>query len=419
MKQFETVTVFGLGYVGLPTAALMANAGYHILGVDTNPAVLDSLRRKEIHISEPGLRTIVTAALESGNFRVTESPEPADVHIICVPTPVEDGKSDLSAVVETAKNIGKVLRRSDLVVLESTVPPGTTTGLLAETLMSSSGLKVGNDFYLAYCPERVLPGRILKELVTNDRLIGGVDSGSAQAAAVLYSRFVDGALIKCTSLEAEICKLAENSFRDVNIAFANELARICGVVGADVGRVIELANRHPRVNILRPGVGVGGHCIPVDPYMLAEVADAELIRTARKVNDEQPVYIAEEVLRILKEKNIEKPVVVIMGVTYKADVDDVRNSPVKVVKDVLCKNGVEVRLCDPYVSKFDGEGVLSVEEATRGADMLLFAVAHSDWQRLNAENIADMRTKLVYDSTGTLPPDEWRNAGFSVFGLRI
>lgn len=414
MRSVDSVMVYGLGYVGLPTAALMATSGYKVFGYDTNPRVRESLRCGNAHIKEAGLQTLLRAAIESGNLKLTDKPIPADSHIICVPTPVLDGKTDLTAVRKATEMVASVLRPNNLVIVESTVPPGTTKNLVARLLETESGLTAGKDFYLAYCPERVLPGRVLTELVQNDRLIGGYDKESAQVAASLYSRFVDGALIKCESLEAEIAKLAENTYRDVNIALANELSRICASLQTDVHRVIALANRHPRVNILRPGAGVGGHCIPVDPWMLTGFTETYLIQAARKVNDSQPIFIANSVSKILNSKGT----IVLMGLTYKENVDDTRNAPSRVLTKELRKRGFAVRFCDPYITNFEEGEVLSVHAAVKDADMLLFVVAHKQWLRLDPKKIKNaMRRKTVYDATGKIDQGLWTDCGFDFYVL--
>jgi len=415
MRRIDEVVVYGLGYVGLPTAALMATAGYRVYGYDANPEVIRILNTGDVHIEEVGLKTLLRAALESGNLKVVGEPQKADAHIICVPTPVVEGKADLSAVRNASETIAGLIKRGDLVVLESTVPPRTTETVVAEIIRKKSGLTAGRDFYLAYCPERVLPGKILSELVRNDRLIGGFDKESAQVAASLYSRFVDGALIKCNCLEAEIAKLAENTYRDVNIAFANELARICQSLNADVWRVVDLANRHPRVNILRPGAGVGGHCIPVDPWMLTGLTQTHLIQAARRVNDTQPHFIANSIAELLKPESR----VVLLGLTYKENVDDTRNAPSEVLADALSQKGFSMRFCDPYVRRFRGEEVFaSVVEAAQDADMLLFVVAHDEWLQLEPAELAKVvRRRLVYDATGKVDPSPWKCQGFEFYGL--
>jgi len=415
MKRIDEVTVYGLGYVGLPTAALMATAGYTVYGYDTNSEIIKTLKEGDVHIEEAGLKTLLRAAIESGNLKVVSEPRQSDAHIICVPTPVVEGKADLSAVQKVSETIAGLIKRGDLVVLESTVPPRTTEKVVAAVIEQRSGLIAGNDFYLAYCPERVLPGKILSELVRNDRLIGGFDKESAQVAASLYSRFVDGALIKCDCLEAEIAKLAENTYRDVNIAFANELARICQSLNADVWRVIDLANRHPRVSILKPGAGVGGHCIPVDPWMLTGFTQTHLIQAARHINDTQPRFIANSVAELLKPESR----VALLGLTYKENVDDTRNAPSEVLADALIKKRFSVRFCDPYVRKFKGEEVFaSVVTAAKDVDMLLFVVAHDEWSQLDPAELAKvMRRLLVYDATGKVDPTPWRSQGFEFYGL--
>jgi len=415
--KFNKVSVLGLGYVGLPTAALLATSGVTVLGYDIKPDVRQKLRSGNTHISEPGLRVVFQAALESGQLKIVDELTDADGFIIAVPTPVEKGRGDLSFVENATKSIAKVIKRGNLVVLESTVTPGTTKNLVGATIKRLTNLEPGKDFLLAYCPERVLPGRILQEMVENDRVIGGINESSTKSAYELYSHFVEGKLLLTDCTTAEVVKLAENSFRDINIAFANELCRVCETLGVSVWDVIKLANHHPRVKILSPGVGVGGHCISVDPWMLIEVAEkAELMATARKVNDEQPTYVAQNVLNILKKYKIKKPIVAVFGVTYKADVDDVRNSPTKMVGLNLKEKGVEVRFCDPCVKEFYGEKVMSVEDAVKGADIIVFAVAHSAWQKLNPAKIAPLvRRRLIYDATGTEDAKHWKQ--FKFFGL--
>ncbi|MCX7704070.1 MAG: nucleotide sugar dehydrogenase [Planctomycetota bacterium] len=415
--EFKKVSVLGLGYVGLPTAALLATSGVTVLGYDTNPEVRKKLRSGEAHITEPGLRIVLRAALESSRLQIVDELSNSDAFIIAVPTPVEEKHGDLSFVRSATESIAKVVKKGNLVILESTVTPGTTKNLVGATIERLTGLKAGTDFLLAYCPERILPGKILKEMVENDRIIGGINENSAKAAHDLYSYFVEGKLLLTDCTTAEVVKLAENSFRDANIAFANELSQICETVGVSVWEVIKLANHHPRVKILNPGAGVGGHCISVDPWMLIEVAKkAELMATARKVNDEQPLYVAHQILGILKAHKIKNPVAALFGVTYKADVDDVRNSPTKTVGLNLRENGVKVRFCDPHVSEFCGEKTKRVEDAVKGANIVVFLVAHSAWQNLEPQKIANLvRTKLVYDSTGAENAENW--AGFEFYQL--
>lgn len=419
MNNSDRICVLGLGYVGLPTAALIATAGRNVLGIDSDGRVLDSLRSGNVRISEPGLRTVVRAAVESGRLSLSDSPEPSDIYMICVPTPVDNGKAELSAVKTAADTVGTLLQNGSLVILESTVPPGTTRHVLAPRLEKASGLSAGSEFMLAYCPERVLPGQALKELVDNDRLIGGINAESIEAASSLYSEFVNGELVACDCLDAEVSKLAENAFRDVNIAFANELARVSEAIGSDVWRVAQLANRHPRVNILRPGPGVGGHCIPVDPWMLIQaLPGAKMLNAARETNDSQPAYIAETIKLLLGELDVEVPEIALFGASYKPDIDDVRNAPSAVLARLLQEAGARVRLCDPHVRTFGDESFFDAHKAAAGADMLIFVVAHSAWLTLEpAELAAVVRNRIVYDATGNLDCARWQQAGFVVSSL--
>ncbi|HUV16068.1 MAG TPA: nucleotide sugar dehydrogenase, partial [Pelolinea sp.] len=285
--SYQTLCVLGLGYIGLPTASTFATHGLKVVGVDTKPEIVAGLNNGEVHLFEPGLRTLVQAALRSGNLVVKYEPEAADAFIIAVPTPFkEDKKADLDFVISAAESIVPHLRKGNLVILESTSPPRTTVDIVAP-ILEKSGLKAGTDFQLAYSPERVLPGQILRELIENARVIGGVDAASAEAGRELYSIFVRGEIILTDATTAEMVKLMENTYRDINIAAANEFARLADRFQVDIWEAIEIANRHPRVKILSPGPGVGGHCISVDPWFLVEAAPetAQLIRTAREVND--------------------------------------------------------------------------------------------------------------------------------------
>ncbi len=300
---FEKICVIGLGYIGLPTASTFANHGLKVVGVDVNQAVVELLRNGGLHIHEPGLRTLVQAAIGSGNLVISDSPETADAFIIAVPTPFfADKRADMRFVEAAAELITPHLRHGNLVVLESTSPPRTTLDRLAP-ILEGSGLKAGLDFHLVYSPERVLPGQILRELIENARVVGGVDRSSAEAGRDLYSTFVRGEIVLTDATTAEMVKLMENTFRDVNIAVANEFSRLADRFGIDVWEAIEIANRHPRVEILRPGPGVGGHCISVDPWFLVEAAPelTPLIRTARQVNDDQPLFVVQIIERALKE----------------------------------------------------------------------------------------------------------------------
>ncbi|MCS6906609.1 MAG: nucleotide sugar dehydrogenase [Anaerolineales bacterium] len=418
---FRKLCVLGLGYIGLPTASTFATHGLQVVGVDVNPEVVHTLRNGGVHIQEPGLRTLVQAALRSGNLTIQSQPAEADAFIIAVPTPFRENKlADLRAVEAAAQAIAPLLRKGNLVVLESTSPPLTTVGRVAP-LLERSGLRSGEDFYLAYVPERVLPGAILRELIENDRVIGGVNRASAEAARDLYSLFVRGEILLTDATTAEMVKLMENTYRDVNIAIANEFARLAERFGVSVWEAIELANRHPRVNILRPGPGVGGHCISVDPWFLVEAAPelARLIRTAREVNDGQPHHVVE--LARLAFGELAGWRVAALGLAYKADVDDLRESPAIQICHLLQKAGAEVIAFEPYRQEEQVEGIRLARElpsALQGADLLAVLVAHRRFRSLSPSFAAQaMRRRCALDTVNLLQRAPWEKEGFKVVKL--
>lgn len=410
----QRVCVIGLGYIGLPTAAVFATHGYHVIGVDTNQDVVQRVTAGDTNIKEPGLRTLVGAAVNSRNLAAASAVPEADVFIIAVPTPIgADHRADLSYVLAASKAVAGRLSRGNLVVLESTVPPGTTEGSVRQ-ILEGSGLQVGRDFMLAHCPERVLPGRILHELMQNDRIVGGVTPESAEAARGLYARVVEGRILVTDATTAEVVKLAENTYRDVNIALANELARVCMRLGIDAGEVIDLANHHPRVGLLRPGPGVGGHCIGVDPWFLIQAAPEEtpLMQAARRINDDQPRLVLEMIRAMLG--SAPSSAVAVLGVAYKANVDDVRESPALAVIDGLRRRGVEVRACDTHVpgTRF---ALLPLEEAVAGADLAVILTDHDAFKDLSPLRLAAlMRRKQILDTRRCITPSVWRAAGFTV-----
>jgi UDP-N-acetyl-D-mannosaminuronic acid dehydrogenase len=379
--------------------------------------VRQALAEGRLPIDEPELEPLVTAALNSGHLAIASRPQPADAFIIAVPTPLEAGahRANLGYVEQAARDIVPYLRRGNLVVLESTVPPGTTRDVLAP-ILRQSGLEPGRDFALAHCPERVLPGRILLELVDNDRLAGGLTPACAERAAELYASFVKGTIMTTDATTAEMVKVMENTYRDVNVALANEFARIAERVGVNVWEAIRLANHHPRVSILRPGPGVGGHCIAVDPWFLVGAApeEAQLIRAARGVNDAMPGHVLDALSAWVPPAGR----LVLLGITYKAEVDDVRESPALRVAALAVERGFEVRLCDPHVEP-NTPGLpaplLPIEQAVRDADAVLLLVEHRVFRELDIDLVAALvGRKVIFDARGVLERAAWEARGFLV-----
>jgi UDP-N-acetyl-D-mannosaminuronic acid dehydrogenase len=410
----KKLCIMGLGYIGLPTASVFATQGFEVIGVDVNKQVITTMENGIILIDEPGLEIIALAALRSGKLKVQMKPEAADVFIICVPTPIDkDTKSaDLSYVKSAAESILPHLQSGNLVILESTSPPLTTKNLLVP-ILEKSGLSVGEELFVAYCPERVLPGKILTELVKNDRIIGGYNEKSAKMAMELYKSFVEGEIHLTDCTTAEMVKLMENTFRDVNIALANEIMKVSEQIGTNVWEAMSLANKHPRVNFHYPGPGVGGHCIAVDPWFIVDVdkEHTELIQTARKTNDEMPKFIVEIVENELK--GIEKPNITIFGVAYKGNVGDTRGSPAIDVISILKEKGLNVRIYDPLVEKFEHD-LVPLDEAVGDSDCILVLADHKIFNNLNLKEIySKMRNKKVVDTKNCLSPN-WKNAGFDV-----
>ncbi len=424
--KFEKICVMGLGYIGLPTASTFATHGLQVLGVDVNTQIIETLRNGGLHIHEPGLRTLVQAAIRSGNLRVSETPEEADAFIIAVPTPFYDDKrADMRAVTSATEAVVPYLREGNLVLLESTSPPRTTVDLLVP-ILERSGLKAGRQFHLAYSPERVLPGQIIRELVDNDRVVGGIDPASAQAAFDLYATFVRGEIVKTDATTAEMVKLMENTYRDVNIAIANEFSRLAERFGVDVWEAISLANRHPRVRILQPGPGVGGHCISVDPWFLVEAAPdlTPLILNSRKVNDGQPGFVlglVRKALGLAADESLAGRKVAALGLAYKPDVDDLRESPAIEAAHLMAKAGAAVKAYEPFRPDASVEGISltpSLSEAVSGVDLIVFLVGHREFKDITPDKLANMtKTWLLVDTVGILAPEVWRAAGFTLVRL--
>lgn len=410
----KTISVIGLGYIGLPTASVLASNGFKVIGVDVDPKIIQTVNKGKIHIEEPGLSTIVRAAIASGNLRATLEAEPADVFFISVPTPLTaDKKADMSFVAQAAEKIVPLLKAGNLVVLESTSPPGTCKNLL-KPILEKSGLTVGKDLFLAHCPERVLPGKILKELIGNDRVIGGYDPTSAERARDIYANFVEGEILLTDLTTAEFVKVIENTFRDVNIALANEVAQMCEAIGIDYWEVAALANRHPRVNLLRAGPGVGGHCISVDPWFLVESLPelSQIVHLARRRNDAMPEHVVAETLALLKGRT--NPKVGVLGLAFKGNIDDARESPALEIVEMLEKGGCEVHAHDPYVKQCPVD-LAPLEDCFAGADCLLLLTDHNDYKYLNPKQVGQsMRGRILFDTRNHLDHEEWRQAGFRV-----
>ncbi|GIO53020.1 UDP-N-acetyl-D-mannosamine dehydrogenase [Paenibacillus cineris] len=406
------VCVIGLGYIGLPTASLLAIKGFDVHGVDVNRQTIDLINQGEVHIVEPDLDIMVKAAVQSGRLHVSEEPEEADVFILAVPTPFQENqKPDLSYVKQAVLAVVPYLRPGNIVILESTSPVGTTETatewlMEARTDLSVSGLvhQASRRIYVAHCPERVMPGQILRELVENDRIIGGIDLESTQRAVAFYRQFVSGKILETNAKTAEMAKLAENSFRDVNIAFANELSLICDHLGINVWELIRLANHHPRVNILQPGPGVGGHCIAVDPWFLVDAApeQAKLIHTARVVNDFKPGYVVEKVAE--RAKRLKSPIIACLGLSFKANIDDLRESPAAAIVEHLSKLEIGTLLAvEPHIRVLPeslqqaGVQLMEIEEAVRKADIVLLLVNHDAFYPIDRNLLQE---KIVMDTRG-------------------
>tara|TARA_R110002074_G_scaffold299444_3_gene470981 strand:+ start:2224 stop:3516 length:1293 start_codon:yes stop_codon:yes gene_type:complete len=418
MFEWASVSVIGMGYIGLPTCAIFASRGISVVGVDVNPDVVDSVNRGEVHIVEPDLDGLIQKVVANGKLRASLTPEPADAFVIAVPTPMtEDKKADLTYVFTAGRSIAPCLKKGDLVVLESTSPVGTTMRLCKLLAELRPDLKFpdtageDSDVLVAYSPERVLPGKVLAELVNNDRSVGGISRRSSDLAASLYSTFVAGDLVITSAESAELVKLTENAFRDVNIAFANELSAVCTHLNLNVWEVIELANRHPRVSILQPGPGVGGHCIAVDPYFIVEAAPKQtlLMSSARRINSERPQSVVDEVCDVVgNEKGLK---IACLGLAFKPNIDDLRESPaIEVVKLLAKANIGKIIACEPHVKKLPddlarlGIEFLDVLNAIDTADIIVLLVDHRQFDLIDPNALSG---KKLIDTRGLWT---WRKA---------
>ena len=408
------ICVLGQGYIGLPTALLFANNGHEVVGIDVNKRVVDTLKAGKMPFEEKGFQELLDGAIARKAFRAESLVEEADAFLVAVPTPFDSEMrmADLKYVISACEMVVPHLRKGNLVIIESTIPPKTCDKQVKQILEKST-LKMCEDFYVSHCPERAIPGNTLHEMVYNDRVIGGVDENSTQLTADLYSSFVKGNLHLTTSTTAEMIKLMENTFRDVNIALANEFAQIADDYGIDVWKAIEIANKHPRVNILKPGPGVGGHCIAIDPWFLTENANnSSLIMMSRQINDSMPQYV----LRMVKEMltGVENPTITVFGVAYKGDIADTRATPAKKFIKLAEKEGFKVKIYDPFVKEWSYP-ILGLEEAVEGSDCIVVLTDHSEFREMDPREFCGKMHRLnIFDTRNIISKQLWDRAGFSV-----
>lgn len=411
----KKICVVGLGYIGLPTAAMLANCGYDVVGVDTNKEVLDNLNKGKIIIEEPYLDELVKKVVSNKKLIGINTPCEADVFIIAVPTPInENKKADMRYVINATNSIVSYVKKGDIVILESTSPVGTTTEII-KPILEKIDLEIGKDIYVGYCPERVIPGKILKELVENHRVVGGINEESAIKIAKIYKSFVKGHIYTTDTKTAEMTKLVENTFRDVNIALSNELLKICDNININVWDVIEYSNKHPRVNLLNPGPGVGGHCLAVDPWFLVESSPnlSNIIKLSRITNDSMPSYMFYSIEKLINSKKESKnKKITILGITYKPNVDDIRESPIIELIKILKENNYEISIYDPYVKNYPGiENNLM--KSVQGSELLVIGVNHDIFKDINYEKVLkEMQGNLILDTRNSLDKKELEKIGF-------
>ena len=407
------ISIIGLGYIGLPTAAMFAEAGFEVSGYDADPEVRCALRNGCSATADADVRAIAVEGLKSGKLRVDDVLQPADAYIICVPTPTRERKPDLRHVEETAEAIASLLKNDDLVILESTVPPGTT-----ERVIGGAVRRAGRDpdtVHIVHAPERVIPGDIIRELRSNARVIGGRKSGDAAAAGRVYASFVSGEVQLTDCLTAELVKVVENTYRDINIAYANELALLAEELDVDAWEAIRLANAHPRVNILSPGPGVGGHCIPVDPHFLSNANPfvTELIQTARRINERMPHIVVRRIERLTAPRTK----IALLGASYKANVDDTRETPTRAICALLEERGYSVAVSDPIATRFSAP-LYTLNQAVEDASALVLLTDHDEFGALTPADVGKrMRARVLIDTRNFFSVDRWQSAGFECYTL--
>ncbi|MEH7359272.1 nucleotide sugar dehydrogenase [Priestia megaterium] len=389
----------GLGYIGLPTSIMFAKHDVDVVGVDVSQRVIESLNNGKIHLEEPGLQEALNEVIEKGTFRAALQPEKADAFIVAVPTPNHDDQHkscDLSYVLSAVSNVIPYLEKGNVLIVESTIAPRSMDDHV-KPLVEAAGFEVGKDVFLVHCPERVLPGQILHELIHNNRIVGGLTPNCTEAGAMVYSTFVQGEIIKTDAKTAEMSKLMENTFRDVNIALANELTKVCNELEIDALEVVQMANKHPRVNLHTPGPGVGGHCLAVDPYFIVAKAPktAQLINLARTINTSMPQYVVDNTNALMEK--VDGRVLTVFGLTYKGNVDDIRESPAMEIYDLLKAEGkYEIRAFDPHVEQDWVEQ--DIKEAVRNSDLVLVLTDHNEFKELNWSELEGMATKRIFDT---------------------
>lgn len=395
------VCVIGVGYIGLPTACILNKKGFHVVGVDINKEYINMIKSGKFSSEEKLLAQLVNSCLANKSFSLKTSPENADVFLLCTPTPLDSNmKPDLSYLTDGLNSILPFIKEGNLIIVESTIPPSTITDLI-QPILESRGLKVGVDVFLGHCPERVIPGNIVHELIHNDRIIGGCTEKCGEVIGNFYSKFVEGEVFITSSHVAEMVKLVENIYRDVNIALVNEIALICNFLSIDLYEVINLANKHPRVQLLNPGIGVGGHCLPVDSYFLIDkVPDlSKLIQISRSINNDIPPLIADKLERLIRSLNLSN--IGIWGITYKGNTDDIRNSPSLKIGQILLEKGFNIKLYDPLVKSINSN--YHKYASILGSDILLLLVNHNDFVEEDYNMITKlMRTPVIFDATNII-----------------